>query len=259
MAANKVTESHEDYLEAVVMLGGTDKIAVRPVDVANKLGVSKASVNKAVSVLKEAGMLDQPYYGDITLTQDGYEDALGVAYTSLLDSVQSRGERFQGSGRPLIFLTDEGHLITTNELLGPKIAKGTKMWRKLDTWFWLATQNLKDFPGSMERVLSMCEYWMLLTMDKAEIEEVSRFRQLTREQRLMMESARKEPPKYTEGVLISADGQVLFRNVPPALPIALAMTEGHEKAHRKRLMDEHGCSEMEAAFMVARQLEEKRA
>ena len=193
-----------------------------------------------------------------TLTQDGYEDALGVAYTSLLDSVQSRGERFQGSGRPLVFLTDEGHLITTNELLGPKIAKGTKMWRKLDTWFWLATQNLKDFPGSMERVLSMCEYWMLLTMDKAEIEEVSRFRQLTREQRLMMESACKEPPKYTEGVLISDEGQMLFRNVPPALPIALAMTDGHEKAHRKRLMDEHGCSEMEAAFMVARELEEKR-
>ena len=194
-----------------------------------------------------------------TLTQDGYEDALGVAYTSLLDSVQSRGERYQGSGRPLIFLTDEGHLITTNELLGPKIAKGTKMWRKLDTWFWLATQNLKDFPGSMERVLSMCEYWMLLTMDKAEIEEVSRFRQLSREQRLMMESARKEPPKYTEGVLISAEGQVLFRNVPPALPIALAMTEGHEKAHRQRLMEKHGCSEMEAAIMVARELEEKRA
>ena len=72
MAASKVTESHEDYLEAIVMLGGTDKVSVRPVDVANKLGVSKASVNKAVSVLKEAGMLDQPYYGDITLTKKGY-------------------------------------------------------------------------------------------------------------------------------------------------------------------------------------------
>lgn len=105
-----------------------------------------------------------------------------------------------------MFLTDEGHLITTNELLGPKIAKGTKMWRKLNIWFWLATQNLKDFPDSMDRVLSMCEYWMLLTMDKAEIEEVARFRSLTAEQRLMMESARKEPPKYTEGVLISANG-----------------------------------------------------
>ena len=73
MAASKVTESHEDYLEAIVMLGGTDKVSVRPVDVANKLGVSKASVNKAVSVLKEAGMLDQPYYGDITLTKKGYQ------------------------------------------------------------------------------------------------------------------------------------------------------------------------------------------
>lgn len=73
MAIQKVTEAHEDYLEAIVMLGGTDKVSVRPVDVANKLGVSKASVNKAVSVLKEAGMLDQPYYGDITLTKKGYE------------------------------------------------------------------------------------------------------------------------------------------------------------------------------------------
>ncbi|QRF90611.1 conjugative transfer ATPase [Alcaligenes faecalis] len=194
-----------------------------------------------------------------TLTQDGYEDALAVAYTSLIDSVQSRAELNQHSGRPMVFLTDEGHLITTNELLGPKIAKGTKMWRKFNTWFWLATQNLKDFPDSMERVLSMCEYWMLLTMDKAEIEEVVRFRSLTNEQRAMMESAQKEPPKYTEGVLISATGQMLFRNVPPALPIALAMTEGHEKAHRRRLMEKHGINEMGAAQMVAQELARSRA
>lgn len=193
-----------------------------------------------------------------TLTQDGYGDALAVAYTSLIDSVQSRGERAQAEDRPLIMLTDEGHLITTNELLGPKIAKGTKMWRKLNIWFWLATQNLKDFPDSMSRVLSMCEYWMLLTMDRSEIEEVARFRSLTPEQRALMESARKEPPKYTEGVLISASDQALIRNVPPALPIALAMTEGHEKAHRRRLMDQHGCSEMQAAQLVADELTAKR-
>ena len=189
-----------------------------------------------------------------TLTKDGYNDALAVAYTSLIDSVQSRGERAQHEDRPLVFLTDEGHLITTNDLLGPKLAKGTKMWRKLNMWFWLATQNLKDFPDSMDRVLSMCEYWMLLTMDKDEIEQVSRFRSLTPEQRHMMESAKKEPPKYTEGVMLTASDQFLFRNVPPALPIALAMTEGHEKAHRRRLMDQYGCSELEAAEMVAREL-----
>lgn len=69
----KVTKSHEDYLEAIVMLGGTDEISVRPVDVALKLGVSKASVNKAISSLKADGMLDQPYYGNITLSPEGYE------------------------------------------------------------------------------------------------------------------------------------------------------------------------------------------
>jgi DtxR family Mn-dependent transcriptional regulator len=74
----KVTESHEDYLEAIVMLGGTDESSVRPVDVASKMGVSKASVNKAVTVLKEGGFLDQPYYGDITLTADGYAYGLKV-------------------------------------------------------------------------------------------------------------------------------------------------------------------------------------
>lgn len=194
-----------------------------------------------------------------TLTKDGYSDALAVAYTSLIDSVQSRGERAQDEDRPLIFLTDEGHLITTNDLLGPKVAKGTKMWRKLNLWFWLATQNVVDFPDSMDRVLSMCEYWMLLTMDKSEIEQVSRFRSLTPEQRHMVESARKEPPKYTEGVMLTASGQFLFRNVPPALPVALAMTEGHEKAHRRRLMDEHGCTELEAALLVARELSASRS
>jgi Mn-dependent DtxR family transcriptional regulator len=30
-------------------------------------------VNKAITALKEKGLLDQPYYGDITLTQAGYE------------------------------------------------------------------------------------------------------------------------------------------------------------------------------------------
>lgn len=69
---NKVTVSHEDYLEAIVMLGGTAESSVRSVDVAQQMNVSKASVNKAISVLKAEGMLDQPYYGDITLTDEGY-------------------------------------------------------------------------------------------------------------------------------------------------------------------------------------------
>lgn len=77
-AADRISMSNEDYLEAIVMIGGTDKVPVRSVDVANKLGVSKASVNKAVKSLKEKGLLDQPYYGDITLTEEGYRRGASV-------------------------------------------------------------------------------------------------------------------------------------------------------------------------------------
>ena len=53
----KMSMSHEDYLEAIVMLGGTTQVSVRSVDIATKLGVSKASVNKAMTTLKEKGLI----------------------------------------------------------------------------------------------------------------------------------------------------------------------------------------------------------
>ena len=69
----KVSKSNEDYLEAIIMLGGTEEDSVRSVDVAKQMKVSKASVNKAVGLLKEKGLLNQEYYGDITLTPEGFE------------------------------------------------------------------------------------------------------------------------------------------------------------------------------------------
>ena len=68
----KISMSHEDYLEAIIMLGGTVDNPVRSVDIAKQMEVSKASVNKAVGLLKEKGLVDQPYYGDVTLTETGY-------------------------------------------------------------------------------------------------------------------------------------------------------------------------------------------
>ena len=69
----KVSMSHEDYLEAIIMLGGTTEESVRSVDIAKQMEVSKASVNKAIGSLKEKGLVEQPYYGDITLTDKGFE------------------------------------------------------------------------------------------------------------------------------------------------------------------------------------------
>lgn len=78
MNTEKVSTSHEDYLEAIVMLGGSPTQPVRSVDIAAKIGVSKASVSKAIASLKAAGLLEQPFYGDITLTQKGYNYGCSV-------------------------------------------------------------------------------------------------------------------------------------------------------------------------------------
>ncbi|NMG00739.1 conjugative transfer ATPase [Aromatoleum toluolicum] len=194
-----------------------------------------------------------------TLAQEGYEDALAVAYTSLITHVQALAEATQYDHRPIINLTDEGHIITANDLLNVYSVKITKMWRKLGAWYWLGTQNMQDFPASASRILNMCEHWVLLTMDRDEIAQVARFRTLTPEQRALMESARKEPPKYTEGVILNPQMQALFRNVPPPLAIALAMTEKHEKAWRLDIMKATGCTELEAAYAISREIAAKRA
>lgn len=88
-------------------------------------------------------------------------------------------------------------------------------------------------------------------MPPEEIDQVCRFKALTVEQRQLLRSAVKSPGKYTEGVVLSPRVEGLFRVVPPALYLALAMTEKHEKAERMRIMRETGCSEVEAAISVS--------
>ncbi|MCT6953018.1 conjugative transfer ATPase, partial [Salmonella enterica subsp. enterica serovar Javiana] len=131
------------------------------------------------------------------------------------------------------------------------------------TWLWLATQNLKDYPDTAEKMLNMAEWWICLTMPPDEIEQIARFRSLTEEQKAMLASARKGEKKngipcYTEGVVLARNWNALFRSVPPSLYLALGMTEKDEKAQRRELMKTHQCSELEAVFMVARNLDERR-
>ena len=73
-----LTKASEDYLEAIYRLSLEDAAgdgSVRSVDVAEHLGVSKASVNKALSTLKEADMVEQSRYGRVELTEKGREYA----------------------------------------------------------------------------------------------------------------------------------------------------------------------------------------
>lgn len=71
---SEIRESGEDYLEAMLQLEDEHQ-EIRSVDVAHKMNVSRPSVNKAVTVLKEAGMVLQEPYGNIYLTDEGRKRA----------------------------------------------------------------------------------------------------------------------------------------------------------------------------------------
>jgi len=192
------------------------------------------------------------------LAREGYEDQLTVAYISMMSHINDLVERHQSDARPTLVVTDEGHIITTNPLLARYVVKITKMWRKLGAWFWIATQNLEDFPDASRKMLNMMEWWLCLVMPKEEVEQIARFKDLNEEQRSLLLSARKEPGKYVEGVVLADNLEALFRSVPPPLSLALAMTEKHEKAERAEIMRERGCTELEAVHIVAERIAARR-
>ena len=76
----RLTMANEDYLESIYRIavesGSSD--GIRSVAVAEQLNVSKASVNKALSTLKDAGLVEQNYYGRVQLTAEGREYARHV-------------------------------------------------------------------------------------------------------------------------------------------------------------------------------------
>ena len=77
-----LTMSNEDYLECLVRIEEEEQAVegVRSVDVASRLNVSKASVNKAVAALKAQGLVEQFHYGKILLTDRGREIGTAVWY-----------------------------------------------------------------------------------------------------------------------------------------------------------------------------------
>ncbi|UNE43308.1 conjugative transfer ATPase [Serratia ureilytica] len=192
------------------------------------------------------------------LAREGYEAQMALTMVSLTNTINNIAERDQYSERDIVFAVDEAHIVTVNPLLAPYMTKIVKMWRKLGAWLWLATQNLKDFPDIAEKMLNMAEWWVCLTMPPEEVNDIARFKALTEEQKAVLLSASKLSGCYTEGVVLSKKIEALFRAVPPSLYLALGMTEKEEKAERRALMQEFGCSELEAARKVAQKLDRLR-
>jgi conjugative transfer ATPase len=193
------------------------------------------------------------------LAREGYEDQLTVAYLAAMNHVNAIAEAKQYESRPTIMFTDEAHIPFKNPLLAPYAVKITKMWRKLGTWFWFATQNVADLPDEASKILKMLEWWILLTMGRGDLNDLMRFVDITPERQAVILSARKEPGKYTEGVLFTDTIECLFRSVPPSITLALAMTEKEEKSERAAIMRELHCTELQAAYEVAKRLDARRS
>lgn len=65
-------KSGEDYLEAILILTiKQESEQVRSTDIAKHLGVTKPSVSRAMSNLKEAGFVEMENYGHVSLTAKG--------------------------------------------------------------------------------------------------------------------------------------------------------------------------------------------
>lgn len=68
-------QSGEDYLETILILR-QEKGTVRSIDVAQRMGYSKPSVSRAMSILRADGYIEMERSGAITLTQEGERVAL---------------------------------------------------------------------------------------------------------------------------------------------------------------------------------------
>ena len=72
-----ISKSLEEYLKTMYVLK-IQSDQIRVTDIANKLNVSKASVNKAVNNLKDENLVNYEAYGSIELTNEGEELAKKV-------------------------------------------------------------------------------------------------------------------------------------------------------------------------------------
>lgn len=63
-------ESRENYLETILILEKKNGI-VKSIDIAKQLNYSKASVSRAIGILKEYGFIIMEVDGDIVLTEEG--------------------------------------------------------------------------------------------------------------------------------------------------------------------------------------------
>lgn len=73
----ELTNSQEEYLKTIYILKNTIN-EIRVTDIAGKMNKTKASVNSAINVLKQNGLITYEPYSKIELTDDGEKEAVKI-------------------------------------------------------------------------------------------------------------------------------------------------------------------------------------
>lgn len=71
------SSSSQDYLESILELSNVNG-QIRSIDLSEKMQVTRASVNRALGVLKKLGYITQEKYSQIKLTDEGRKAAAAV-------------------------------------------------------------------------------------------------------------------------------------------------------------------------------------
>lgn len=180
---------------------------------------------------------------------------MSVLFISLLARILALAEANQYSGRPIELYIDEAHIPLKNPLAAVFLILMAKVARKIGLWLRPATQNIEDFATEeAKKMLSMMETWLCLALNKKEVSLIKQFRAVSEEEEALLLDIRKYQGLYSEGVLLGSRFKGLFRNVPPRLMLALAMTEQSEKAERQEIMTREGVDELKAAELIAERL-----
>ena len=93
-----ISKSLEEYLKTMYVLNQQNK-KIRVTDIAEKMNVSKASVNKAVNNLKNEKLLEYESYGEIILTKEGENlakkilEAYDIVYLFLKDVLNIESDK----------------------------------------------------------------------------------------------------------------------------------------------------------------------
>ena len=73
-----MTESKENYLETILVLSDNSSKPVKSVDIANYLGYSRASVSRALGILRREGYVKCDHSKNVYLSEKGKDVASRV-------------------------------------------------------------------------------------------------------------------------------------------------------------------------------------